>query len=59
MQRTLNFYALIILARAGIQIINILPCGRALKGARYIYKIGNAVRTFNPNLGLFFSVNFL
>lgn len=39
--------ALIMLARAGIQIINVLPCGRALKGARYIYKIGNAVRTFN------------
>jgi len=39
--------ALIMLARAGIQIINILPCGRALKGARYIYKIGNTVRTFN------------
>lgn len=39
--------AMIMLARAGIQIINVLPCGRVIKGGQYIYKIGNIVRTFN------------
>jgi len=39
--------AVIMLARAGIQIINVLSCGKVIKGGRYIYKVGNTVRTFN------------